>query len=60
MRSQEVGPFRWGITFVGGAVLALLLLAAILTGLRWSFKAFDRMVDSKSIIKVENIKPITD
>lgn len=60
MQDQEVGPIRWGITFIGGAVTVVLLIAVLLTGARWSLKQFDQAVDSKSIIKIENMKTIRE
>lgn len=57
---SEVGPVRWGITAVGGAVSLVLLIAVLLTGIRWSLKRFDQMVDSKSIIKIEHMKPVDE
>lgn len=60
MQDQEVGPVRWGITFIGGAVTVVLLIAVLLTGARWALKKFDQAVDSKSIIKLEHMKPIDE
>lgn len=57
---QDVGPVRWGITFIGGAVTLVLLIAVLLTGASWLLKKFDQAVDSKSIIKIENMKPVQE
>lgn len=60
MQSHEVGPVRWGITFIGATVTVILMIAVVLTGIRWSLKQFDQMVDAKSIIKVEHMKLVDE
>jgi hypothetical protein len=60
VQDQKVGPVRWGITLIGGAVTVILLIAVLLTGARWSLKKFDLAVDRNSIIKIENMKPVQE
>jgi hypothetical protein len=43
-----------------GVVTLVLLIAVLLTGARWLLKKVDQAVDSKSIIKIENMKPVQE
>lgn len=56
MKSHEIGPVRWGVTILGAIVSVVLLISVVFAGLRWSLREFDQFVDSKSIIKPENMK----